>query len=111
MERVDIFHQLIETDKNAKTLFDDAVRHQETLDEDLKSLTEQLRQEEYEAANDYLKKAEADAVKNSDEKIEELNQSLNKSLESVRLRLEQNRDAWSDKIFRTVIHEEPEGGA
>lgn len=106
MERVEIFRQLIETDKNARSLFDDAVKHKESLDEDLKNLTEQLRTEEYETANDYLKKVEAEAVRQSDEKIEDLNRMLDANLEAVRLRFEQSRDAWSDQIFRAVIHQE-----
>lgn len=103
MERIDVFHQLIDTDRSAQKLYSDAIAYQESLSEDFCEFRTQLRKEKYDEADAFIATFEQEAVNASDQQISDLNNHLENNLNRVRLLYSQHRNEWSDIIFNKTI--------
>lgn len=108
MDRVDIFQQIIDADKNAQKLYSDAITYQEDLAEDFSQLKRQLREQKYAEAREFIASAERKAVIKADEKISDLNKQLEQDLERVKQIYNQRAKELSDTIFKAAVKlEEP----
>lgn len=103
MDSVEIYQQIIDTDKNAQKLYRDAISYQESLAEDLSQLKKQLREQKYAEARKYIAAAEREAISDADEKISELNRQLDQDLNRVRREYNRRAGELSDTIFKAAV--------
>lgn len=103
MERSDIFDRLIDADKRAQELYDEALSYQATLAEDLSELKKELRAQMHAQSAAYIKQVCCDAAKATDEVIEQLDEQLRQDLNALKQRFENERENWANKMFDHIM--------
>lgn len=103
MERKDILHQIVETEKRAQAILSEANQRREQLSEYIEEKKTRLR-ETYEArAAEEIDSAEASEVSAADAGIAELDRNLEAELSKIKKAFEENHEVWAEKLFCLAV--------
>lgn len=99
------FLTLIAAEKKSKELYAWALDEEQRLTTNIDNARKTIRQQKYDEANTFLEEARQKAAENADKRIEDLNQSLEQSLNKIKIQFEGNKDKWIKLIFKAAIND------
>ena len=112
MTPLEILHEIVTTEHNARELYAAAVREKESFDEALNQKVSELRQDYFEKADGQIAAFEKCEIEAANEEIRKLDQGFDRSIAAMQEYYEANKEALARKIFNITLGKDPgEGNA
>ena len=105
MERTQIIHQILESERAARTLYNEAEQRQAGLSEYLDTKIAELRAKYYDEAEQEIAEAEKRIKRNADEAIAKQDIRMKQELSDVKSRFEQHRNEWAEFLFESIVNQ------
>lgn len=103
MTAIETLHVIVDADKKARSVYEEATQLRDGFDSYVQEHIEQIRKERFAEADRKIAVANEDAIKKADEAIEELDKKLELELAAAHKHYESKKDAVIDKIFKLAV--------
>ncbi len=104
MTQTEILHRIVETENEARIIYNEAVAMQTGFEEHVQTHIEELKKK-YALLEESEVSAEEDkAVSEADREIERLDKKLEAELSSAKNKYETRRSEYIDKLFRLAVN-------
>ena len=103
MTPTEILHKIVETENEARTIYDEAVALENGFDESVRAHVDKLRDKYAAKEEAEVAAAESAAVSQADEEIRRLDQKLETELNAAKTRYEAQRGEFAEKLFRLAV--------
>lgn len=103
MTPIEILHNIVDADKNARSVYEGATELRDSFYEYVAEHVEDIRKERFTEADTKIATADEDAKKKADEAISELDAKLDIELAAAREHYENKKEAVIEKIFKLAV--------
>lgn len=99
----ELMRVIVQTEQEARDIYDEALQRQDGFEAGLEAEKKQLREDIFANAESEVKKAQRDAAEKADAEIARLDERLAYEMNRAKLLFESNETALMERIFRIVV--------
>lgn len=103
MERTEILNQIIDTENEAKTLRENAMKQQKELSDSINAEIKKMRDEANLSTDQKISDFQASEKKRAEDKLQRISMQHNEKVEQLRALYEDKHEIWANKLFDIVI--------
>lgn len=103
MERIEILNQIINTENEAKTLRENAVRQQKQLSDSINAEIKKMRDDANLSVDQKISDFQASEKKRVETLLQRMSVQHNEKVEQLRALYEDKHEIWANKLFDIVI--------
>lgn len=104
MTPMEILNMIVDSENDARDIYDEAVSMKNSFDEYVGAHIDELKRKYFDEAEKNIEAAEKKEKDLADEKIRQLDEKLSQDLESARKRYERLEKDVVEKIFKLVVN-------
>ncbi len=104
MTPIEILHKIVDTENEARVIYDEAVSLRDGFDDYVRVHINQLKTEYYQQADTEIEQAEQGFIERADRELKALDEKLEAELADAKAQYESERDAVVMKIFKIAVN-------